>query len=191
MQTPEQQTPSIEERATTWCETEADYWLGEQVNADRVGAYFAVCVDLEGSTDKGRWLADKTRRGKLYSFCGAAQGFAEAQVAAEGETPPPARAGAKQYRDDALAGRRGAWVPIARVRSGAVPPPPRGSLAIYDRPSTPETWDGHVRRVCESSATGYLGVGANENNRRWHRDTTLVPWSEPNLLGFVYPRDAA
>ena len=178
--------PSLADRATTWCEGEADYWMGEQVNAERVAQYFELC-DEDGSTSKGKWLAAETRAGKRFSFCGAAQGFAERQVLLPGETPLPSRAGAKQYRDDAVAGRRGHWVSVDDVRTGRVAPPPRGSLAIYDRPSTPETWDGHVRRVCESTRDGYLGVGANEHNRRWHRDVMLVPYTTPNLLGFVYP----
>src|SRR5690606_7759423 len=106
-----------------------------------------------------------------FSFCAAAQGYAEVQVLLPGEMPLLARAGAKQYRDEANAKRRGPWIPIDRVRRQVVIPPPRGSLAIYDRPSTPEEWDGHIRRVCASGADGYLGVGANENNRRWVRDS--------------------
>lgn len=178
---------SIEERATAWCEIEADYWMGNVVSPDRVAQYFELCQEPDGTTTKGVWLARETRKGEHYSFCGAAQGFAERQVLLAGETPMLSRSGAKQYRDEALAGRRGPWVPITDVRSGKVSPPPRGSLAIYDRPSTPQTWDGHVRRVCSSTEDGYLGVGANENNRRWVVDHTLVPWSAPNLLGFVYP----
>ena len=181
---------SIEERATTWCEREADYWMANPVDHKRVAEYFELCEDVDGTTTKGQWLASETRKGRNLSFCAAAQGFAERQVLLPGEVPMAVRAGAKQYRYEAIRGRRGPWVSVDDVRRGRVIPPPRGSLAIYDRPSTPETWDGHIRRVRESTPKGYLGVGANENNRRWVVDKAIVPWLHMNLIGFVYPRGA-
>ncbi len=179
---------SLEDRATAWCEKEAAFWGDTPVPRHRVAEYFEFCEQNE-SRQKGIDLARMTRAGQDLSFCAAAQGFAEHAVSLSTDRPV-CRAGAKEYLADAQRGLRGPWVPLEAVRSGKVIPPPRGSLAIYDRPSTPQEWDGHVRRVCSSNAHGYLGVGANEGKRQWKRDTVARPWSDPHLLGFVYPRGA-
>lgn len=179
---------SLEERATAWCEREAEEWGTRQVSLERVAEYFRTC-EQNGSNDKGADLSRMTLAGQRLSFCAAAQGFAEFSSLVQGDKPMPSRAGAKEYKADAEARIRGPWIPVSRVIAGAVRPPPRGSLVIYDRPSTAVTWDGHVERVCSSDERGYLAVGANENNRRWVLDE--IPrfyQNERTLMGFVYPR---
>lgn len=179
---------SIEERATAWCEREAQHWGTAQVSLKRTAEYFGVCEPIDGSEGKIEWLVKTTLEGQRHSFCGAAQGYAERQVLMPGEDPLPARPGAKDYRGDAISRLRGPYVTVSRILSGSVARPPRGSLAIYDRPSTEPEWDGHIRRVRSSKRDGYMGVGANENDRRWRMPTIAWPYTDKDLLGFVYPK---
>lgn len=162
-------------RALDWCLSEAQRWGSTRVSAARIAEYFSGCVR------NGKKLGIRSG-----NFCAAAMGFAEHQVAREGEQVPPWRAGAREPMRDAKAGLRGRWIPIGNVLEGGERPLP-GSLAIYWR-GAPHDWRGHIERVVSASETDFVAVGANESGTfgtggRWVLETT--PYTHPQLLGFV------
>ncbi len=182
------------ERALDWCLGEAAQHGNNRVPDERVAEYFAGCT--RGGENIGNWLAgEEVKPGVDYSFCAAAQGFAEFRSSLPGEDLPPWRAGALEIKHDAESGARPGevWLPLAELLDSDEVPPP-GSVAVYL--NTQATGRGHVERVIEADRTGYRSVGANENNRRWVVDATPIRYSQAGktdgvqrlrLLGFVVP----
>lgn len=162
-------------RALDWCLREAERWGSSRVNDARIAEYLSGCVR------NGKKLGLKSG-----NFCAAAMGFAEHQVAREGERVPPWRAGAREPMRDAKAGLRGRWIPIGDVLQGGERPLP-GALAVYWR-GAPHDWRGHIERVVSASNNDFVAIGANESGTfgtggRWVLETT--PYTHPQLLGFV------
>lgn len=167
--------------ARSWgCEATTDRVVGDVVPATRVAEYLRGCV-RGGSNATGQWLASEVLGGKRHSFCAAAQGWSEEQVARPDEPCPPHRAAVREIREDAQQGRRGRWLPIESVRAGEEYPG-RGDLAIYWRDS-PTSGLGHVDRVIDADENGARTVGANESGGRWVIEPLF--YDQHNLLGFV------
>lgn len=170
----------LRERALAWCLAEADRWGDGIVSSTRVMQYLSGCE--RSGKPIGSWLAEQKRAGQNVSFCAAAQGYAERQMALPDEALPPWRAGAREIERDAIHGGRGLWISAAEARSGKIPP--AGSLCIYWREPKDEGF-GHVERVIEAGPDGYRSVGANEAGGRWFVDEQRVPYTHPKLLGFA------
>jgi hypothetical protein len=173
------------EMALQWCLQEAGAWGANQVSVERVKDYLRGC-SRDGETGTGTWLAntyDPNNPDRRWSFCIAAQGFAEDRAGGNLHSPmPPWRAGVFEAERDAADGKRPGeqWVPVSRVWDAAtnrllmLPPP--GSLVIYGNRNAPGK--GHAERLIRADADGICSVGANENNRRWVVDHTPIPWTK-------------
>lgn len=191
MEPPEQDGRSPSLRALHWCLSEAERWGINRVTPERVAQYFRGCERSEKNI--GNWLAGEVLKGKHYSFCAAAQGFAEHETRRSPDAEWPWRAGALEIFRDALAGRRRgqSWLPASLARLAVEQPHP-GALAVYE--NTLDKTRGHVERVIFADANGYRSVGANENGGRWFADKTLIRYADASradgsqrlsLLGFV------
>lgn len=170
----------LRERALTWCLAEAERWGDQPVPASRVMQYLSGCE--RNGKPIGSWLAEQKRAGQAVSFCAAAQGYAERQMALPDDHLPPWRAGAREVERDAIHGGRGLWISAAEARAGKLPPP--GALCVYWRDPKDQGF-GHVERVIEAGLDGYRSVGANEAGGRWVMDAERVPYTHPKLLGFA------
>ena len=154
--------------------------VGRPVPTARVAEYLRG-AERDGSTAVGKWLASEVLAGRRQPFCAAAQGWAEHRSARPDEPLPPWRAAVRELRDDAQAGRRGAWLPIDAVRLYLARPEP-GDLAIYTRGAAGSGL-GHVDRVVAIEGSAALTVGANEQGGRWVIER--VAFGDARLEGFV------
>lgn len=168
---------TLDVRALMWCLHEAGRYGDRQVDPSRVRQY------LEGCVRRGNNLGLK-----VGNFCSAAQGFAEHEVALEGEELPPWRAAAKEHITDAKSRADLEWIPVEDVLEGKRVPP-IGAKAIYHR-GKPGAWTGHIDRVVEvlppksgDRPTHYRNVGANERGGRWVVEDSS--FANPMLIGFV------
>jgi hypothetical protein len=173
----EETSTSLDVRALEWCLTEAGSYGDRKVDAARRRQYLEGCVrngSRLGLTDG--------------NFCSAAQGFAECEVAINGEELPPWRAAAKEHITDAKERPDLEWHPVSEILEEIWLPPP-GAKAIYHR-GNPQSWTGHIDRVVETlpakkgdHPTHYRNVGANEGGGRWTLETSS--FANPALIGFV------
>lgn len=170
----------LRERALAWCLVEAQRWGEHPVAPERVMQYLSGCE--RNGAGIGPWLVSEKQSGRSVSFCAAAQGYAERQMAVPGEELPPWRAGAREIERDAQRGSRGIWISAAEAERGLLPPV--GALAVYWREPKAQGF-GHVERVIEATREGYRSVGANEAAGRWVIDHQTIPYTHPKLLGFA------
>lgn len=188
---PEQDSRSPSMRALHWCLNEAERWGDNRVSAARVAEYFEGCE--RAGKNIGNWLAGEVRAGKHYSFCAAAQGFAEHETRRSPDANWPWRAGALEIFRDALGKLRPgqSWLPISVARATGASPHP-GAIAVYQNTTDPTK--GHVERVIFADENGYRSVGANENGGCWVVDKSLIRYTDASradgsqrlkLLGFV------
>jgi len=179
--------PPFSVRVLQWCLAEAEAWGEQQVAESRVEQYFAGCTRRVNGQEKpiGSYFRKEMsgRDGKLgtwddkrFSFCIAARGFAEHQVAQPGDPLSPWRAGVMEaYRDGRESRRFGQrFIAAPDARLGDRPSP--GALVIYRNLGDPER--GHAETLIVANADGFRSVGANEQNRRWWVDRNVIPWGK-------------
>lgn len=195
-------------RVLDYCLEEADRWGADQVPEHRVLEYFSGCARIiDGKeTPLGEFFRREmlgpdgklgTRDDRRFSFCAAARGFCEAQVALPGDRLPPWRAGVLEAHRDSLAGRRPGerWLTVVECLQRQLWPQP-GALVVYV--NTQDAGRGHIETIVEADERGFRSIGANERSRRWWIDPELIPYDDASradgmqrlrLLGFSIRED--
>jgi len=151
-------------------------------SSETIARWFAPATRETSGVEVPVWLTS----GNHCAVAASASAFETCGTISCSRIPHGYRVAAKELMEDAKG--RGAWLPVEDVLAGAALPN-AGDLAIYHR-GDPTAATGHVNRVAEVLPDGYVAIGANQGpGGSW--TVVNVPYTNPNLIGFVVYPDSA